>query len=55
MALTDRQWRTTIYGWVFMSSVMLAKAPKETHRCTASNGIGYPANQTTEVIVGSKL
>ena len=26
-----------------------------TYRCTASNGIGVPANQTTEVIVGSKL
>ena len=26
-----------------------------TYRCSASNGIGNPANQTTEVIVGSKL
>ena len=26
-----------------------------TYRCTASNGIGDPANQTIEVIVGSKL
>ena len=26
-----------------------------TYRCTASNGIGVPAYQTTEVIVGSKL
>ena len=26
-----------------------------TYRCTVSNGIGDPANQTTEVIVGSKL
>ena len=25
------------------------------YRCTASNRIGDPANQTTEVIVGSKL
>ena len=25
------------------------------YRCTASNGIGDPADQTTEVIVGSKL
>ena len=25
------------------------------YRCTASNGIGDAANQTTEVIVGSKL
>ena len=29
MVLTDGQWRTTIYGWVFMSSAMLAKAPME--------------------------
>ena len=26
-----------------------------TYRCTASNGIGDPANQTAELIVGSKL
>ena len=26
-----------------------------TYRCTATSGVGDPANQTTEVIVGSKL
>ena len=26
-----------------------------TYRCTASNGVGTPANQTTEVIVKCKL
>ena len=26
-----------------------------TYRCTVSNGVGTPANQTTEVTVASKL
>ena len=32
-----------------------SRSSNETYRCTASNGVGTPANQTTEVIVGSKL
>ena len=32
-----------------------SRSSNGTYRCTASNGIGDAANQTTEVIVGSKL
>ena len=32
-----------------------SRSSNGTYRCTAFNGIGDPANQTTEVIVGSKL
>ena len=32
-----------------------SRSSNGTYRCTASNGVGYPANQTTEVNVGSKL
>ena len=32
-----------------------SRSSNGTYRCTASNGIGDPTNQTTEVIVGSKL
>ena len=31
------------------------KSSDGTYRCKASNGVGHPANQTTEVIVGRKL
>ena len=32
-----------------------SKSLDETYRCKAFNGVGYPVNQTTEVIAGRKL
>ena len=43
----------SIDGFYVISNT--SRSSHGTYRCTASNGIGDPANQTTEVIVGSKL
>ena len=32
-----------------------SKSSDGTYRCKASNGVGNPVNQTTEVIIGRKL
>ena len=48
---TDSGEVPSIDGFYVISNTM----SHGTYRCTASNGIGDPANQTTEVIVGSKL
>ena len=50
---TDSGELTSVDGIYVISNT--SRSSHGTYRCTASNGVGDPANQTTEVIVGSKL
>ena len=50
---TDSGELSSMDGFYAISNT--SRSSNGTYRCTASNGIGNPANQTTEVIVGSKL
>ena len=50
---TDSGELTSVDGFYVISNT--SRSSKGTYRCTASNGVGTPANQTTEVIVGCKL
>ena len=50
---TDSGELSSMDGFYAISNT--SRSSSGTYRCTASNGIGHPANQTTEVIVGSKF
>ena len=50
---TDSEELASVDGFYIISNTN--RSSKGTYRCTASNGIGDAANQTTEVIVGCKL
>ena len=50
---TDSGELSSMDGFYAISNT--GRSSNGTYRCTASNGIGNPANLTTEVIVGSKL
>ena len=49
----DSEEVSSIDGFYVISAT--SRSPNGTYRCTASNGIGDPANQTTEMIIGTKL
>ena len=50
---TDSGELPSLDGFYVISNI--SRSSSGTYRCTASNGVGYPAYQTTEVIVASKL
>ena len=50
---TDSGEKISMDGFYIISKT--SRSSSGTYRCTASNGVGIPANQTTEVNVGSKL
>ena len=50
---TDSVEVPSIDGFYVISNT--SRSSHGTYRCTASNGVGTPANQTTEVTVASKL
>ena len=50
---TDSGELASVDGFYVISNT--SRSSHGTYRCTASNGIGNPANQTTEVIVECKL